>query len=104
MATSRFSVERAMIAAHRHASSRVLAALRSRHNAPRNRLRVVGFVTGGTNGNFRSVRHLQPQSTSLPGVDRWLPYGKRDWLTDEGRPNEDFGVRDLDYYIGTLNF
>lgn len=34
----------------------------------------------------------------------WDTYGKRDWLTDEGRPNEDFGVRDLDYYIGTLNF
>lgn len=34
----------------------------------------------------------------------WKTYGKRDWLDDENKPNEDFGVRDLDYYIGTLNF
>ncbi len=34
----------------------------------------------------------------------WDTYGKREWLTDEGKSNEDFGVRDLDYYIGTLNF
>ena len=30
-------------------------------------------------------------------------YGKRDWLDDEGKPDEEFGVRDVDYYIGTLN-
>lgn len=30
-------------------------------------------------------------------------YGKRSWLNDEGKPDENFGVRDTDYYIGTLN-
>lgn len=30
-------------------------------------------------------------------------YGKRNWLDDEGKPDEEFGVRDADYYIGTLN-
>lgn len=30
-------------------------------------------------------------------------YGMRDWLTDEKMPNEEFGKRDTDYYIGTLN-
>jgi beta-lactamase superfamily II metal-dependent hydrolase len=30
-------------------------------------------------------------------------YGKRDWLKDEGKKNEEFGKRDTDYYIGTLN-
>lgn len=34
----------------------------------------------------------------------WETYGKRDWLTDENKRNQDFGVRDVDYYIGTLNF
>lgn len=29
-------------------------------------------------------------------------YGKRQWLTDEHKADEDFGVRDTDYYIGTL--
>lgn len=31
-------------------------------------------------------------------------YGMRDWLDDEGKPDEEFGVQDTDYYIGTLNF
>lgn len=30
-------------------------------------------------------------------------YGKRTWLTDDGKSNEEFGKRDTDYYIGTLN-
>lgn len=30
-------------------------------------------------------------------------YGMRAWLEDEGKPDEEFGERDTDYYIGTLN-
>lgn len=30
-------------------------------------------------------------------------YSKRDWLNDENKPNEEFGVLNTDYYIGTLN-
>lgn len=30
-------------------------------------------------------------------------YGMRDWLDNEGRPNIYIGLKDLDYYIGTLN-
>jgi beta-lactamase superfamily II metal-dependent hydrolase len=29
-------------------------------------------------------------------------YGKRDWLDDENKSDEDFGVRDRDYYVGTV--
>lgn len=42
MATGHFSVERAMIAIHRHASSRIVAAPSSRHRAPRNLMRERG--------------------------------------------------------------
>ena len=31
-------------------------------------------------------------------------YGKRPWLTDEGRSNQIIGNRQMDYYIGTLVF
>lgn len=45
-----------------------------------------------------------PDGRKIHCYTSWDTYRKRDWLTDEGRPNENFGVRDLDYYIGTLNF
>lgn len=43
-----------------------------------------------------------PENGKIHCYSSWESYGKRDWLKDEGKPSEEFGVRDLDYYIGTL--
>jgi hypothetical protein len=33
----------------------------------------------------------------------YATYEMRDWLENEGKSDENFGVQDRDYYIGTLN-
>ncbi len=43
-----------------------------------------------------------PEGGKVHCYSSYKDYGKREWLKDEGKPNEEFGVRDLDYYIGTL--
>ncbi|MDB6454202.1 hypothetical protein [Falsirhodobacter sp. 20TX0035] len=45
-----------------------------------------------------------PDNKKLHCYASYKSYGLRDWLDDENKPDEEFGVRDTDYYIGTLNF
>lgn len=44
-----------------------------------------------------------PDGRKIHCYSSYETYKKRDWLDDEYKPNEEFGVRDTDYYIGTLN-
>lgn len=45
-----------------------------------------------------------PDGMKVHCYSSYEEYGKRDWLDDEGMDDEEFGVQDTDYYIGTLNF
>ncbi|WP_421681916.1 hypothetical protein HKW98_12400 [Stutzerimonas urumqiensis] len=43
-----------------------------------------------------------PENNKLHCYSSYESYGMREWLSNDGKPDENFGVRDRDYYIGTL--